>query len=89
MNNADQPASPLPLAMNEAECLTVQDYEGNQHCNGLTKREKFAESVLNGLLSSGINIQLGPNSKDNNDKIAKCAVVMADALLAALDKGEG
>lgn len=92
MNNADygnQPASPLPIAMNETECLTVQEYEGSLHFNGLTKREHFAESILNGLLSSGINIQLGPNSKENNDKMAKCAVVMADSLLAALNQTQG
>lgn len=91
MNNADTPASPLPIAMNENEneCLSTEDLQGNTLSNGLTKREHFAESVLNGLLSSGINILLGPDSKDNNDKIAKCAVAVADALLAALNQPQG
>ena len=81
VKNADMPASPVAIQFGKA-------YHENFDGNGLTKREHFAESILNGLLASGINIQLGPNSKDNNDKMAACAVTLADALLAALNQGE-
>ena len=73
MSNGDIPAMPV----------------WNQHLHpvhvGLTKREHFAAMAMQGMLSSGMSIELGPSHPKNNGDIAICATVVADALLKALE----
>lgn len=67
--NADEPA--FPTQGNSAPGELV---------GGLTKREKFAETAMLGLLSN-------PNSDyPEIEELAEQAVMQADALLAALEK---
>ena len=60
-------------------CLETTAWDEN---SGMTKREYFAITLLNGMLPmspiSGVEISLSKN-----------AVVLADALLAELDKDNG
>lgn len=42
MKNENLPAMPQPIAMNESECLSVDEHKGDRTLSGLTKREMFA-----------------------------------------------
>jgi len=56
---------------------------------GLTKREHFAAMAMQGLMSSGLSIDLGPSHSVNNYNVALCSLTMADALLEVLDNQQG
>ena len=55
------------------------------HINGLTKREYFAAKAMEGMLANPTGkVNYGYKGK-HEDAIAEAAVVLADALLAALE----
>ena len=72
MNNSDMPAMPSKDLFLDGEQHPVK-------CRGLTKREHFAGLAMQGLLGSD------PDSVWLSKEMAKSAVSMADALLAALE----
>ena len=71
MNNSDMPAMPLP---NSDIGLGGPDL-------GLTKREHFAGLAMQGLVTADKGFRGTPEEK------AALAVMIADALLAELEKG--
>ncbi|MGL4753448.1 MAG: hypothetical protein ACRCXB_13790 [Aeromonadaceae bacterium] len=79
MKNADMPAMPIvdadatPMSHQE-----LSDWRDNS-CLGLTKREIMAMHMMQGVISRG-------SSALSSEGIARYAVVMADALLAELEK---
>ncbi|TVU79896.1 hypothetical protein FQP85_22150 [Pseudoalteromonas neustonica] len=52
MKNADMPAMPQPIAMNENECLSVDEHQGDRSLSGLTKRETVAMHILAGICAN-------------------------------------
>ena len=78
MNNGDVSAMPTTA---QCERCNSTHYKDEQTA-GLTKREHFAGLAMQGILAGG-GMQRG-----NEEWLTKGAVDMADALLAALDKGE-
>lgn len=54
----------------------------NGHCPGLTKRELFAAMAMQGICAS--DVEAWPDSSDQG--IAQQAVVLANALIEALNK---
>jgi len=80
IKNGGMPAMPLPIAMSEQECLTVNDYEGNKESGGLTKREHFAGLAMQGILSNNDWIAVGW------EDTARRAINAADTLLKELEK---
>ena len=79
MKNADMPAMPQPMVMDEDgnTYTTFDNYHGEQA--GLTKREMFAMNAMQGLISRGA-------WSNQVSSIANDAVRYADALLAELEK---
>ncbi len=80
MNNGDQPAYPCEMT----EYRTRKDgrkMPSDVSYPGLTKRERFAGMVLQGMVSR----EWSPNI--TRDNLAVEAVRQADALLAALEGG--
>ena len=76
MNNADQPAHPIPNGADGRPWTTV-DLNNPKQIIGLTKRERFAMAAMQGLqAASPIN---------DSELIASLAVEYADALLKALE----
>lgn len=61
----------------------VGDYgmKQQQVYNGLSKREYFAAMAMQGILSDQTYVR--PNS---TEEVSRCAVAMADALIAELNK---
>ncbi|QDP46621.1 MAG: hypothetical protein Tp1137MES00d2C23059491_40 [Prokaryotic dsDNA virus sp.] len=92
MKNADLPANPQPIALNETECLSTSEHYGHNEFNGLTKREMFAMHAMQGLLSnSGGVVQSNSMSGTgfcNSDErsLAQWSIACADALLEELSK---
>ena len=76
MNNSDTPAMPVSVHQSRYGIITTSiDVYGGR---GLTKREYFAGLVLQGLAAS-------PGKDDESvEEFAKCAVLLADALLEEL-----
>ena len=75
MKNADMPAMPSGKL-----CFIDENGWGKElDSNGLTKRETMAMHMMQGIISRG-------NSALSSKGIARDAVVMADALLAELEK---
>ena len=82
MKNGDKPASPIRGATNAI--FTEHDagaIDGLGLLVGLTKREVFAMTAMQGLLSAEISGLSVPN-------VASSSVMFADALLKELEKGE-
>ena len=76
MNNADMPAMPIQFEYQESENTTQVEL-----WRGLTKREHFAAMAMQGMLANDLHCQY------EDEKVARCAVSVADALLLELDKG--
>ena len=85
MNNKDMPAMPTPtkkmyVGTDDDGKEILQTVNGG---NGLTKREHFAGLALQGILSN-------PTCKTGQDQwkecIARDALLIADALLSALEE---
>lgn len=74
MKNADKPAVPI-------EINGFGQYAPEAH-TGLTKREMFAMHAMNGYLSNDVMQKSGISFK----AVAEKAALMADALLAELEK---
>lgn len=77
MKNADKPANPVITRkqVNNASADTCEH-------QGLTKREMFAMHAMNGYLSNSQCLRTHVNHAQTAEK----AVLMADALLAELEK---
>lgn len=83
MSNANNPAHPMPIAScNDGGSVNTGD---NLHPDwrGLTKREAFAMAAMQGLAAAHTR---GGKWTGNVPEAAVQAVVMADALLAALER---
>lgn len=77
IKNGDLPAMPAIMLI-EVESSSGLKYELKTECTGMTKREQFAMSAMQGLLA---------HESDREPKfIATDAVIMADALLAELER---
>lgn len=86
MKNADMPAMPQPIAMNESECLSVDEHQGDRSLSGLTKREMFAMHAMQNILSRYNPYEYGDLDSFNYEETAEHAVGLADALLKELSK---
>ena len=83
MKNADLPANPQPIALNETECLSTSEHYGHNEFNGLTKREMFAMHAMASWVNHhGSAGGYGFSAKE----AARSAVECADALLEELSK---
>jgi hypothetical protein len=82
MSNGDQPAFPIVAA-------TGDPRDGVYCANGFTKREVMAKDILSGMLASehwAQNADGGDRNRAFRAAAADVAVLMADALLKALEK---
>ena len=77
MKNGDMPA--MPIELNGFGQYAPEAYLG------LTKREQFAMSAMQGLLASGATYK---GSTTNRHLLSADAVAHADALLAELEKSK-
>lgn len=50
---------------------------------GMTLRDYFAAKVLQGILSAGIGVNVGPSHIEEMEGVAKTIYLMADAMIAA------
>lgn len=82
IKNGDLPAMPA-IMLSKVESNSGLKYELKTECVGLTKREQFAMAAMQGLISSGMDWTLF----DHRD-VSEQAVIMADALLAELEKSK-
>lgn len=78
IKNGDLPAMPSVL-LSEVESNSGMKYELKTECIGLTKREQFAMAAMQGILA---------NSSNSMSYAARDAVLMADELLAELEKSK-
>ena len=77
MNNADMPITPITNENGHPQHYTRISFDNVGICAGLTKREYFAGLAMQGLASfEHIAIEA----------IAEQSILLADALLAELDK---
>lgn len=53
---------------------------------GMTLRDYFAASALQGILSAGIGINVGPSHTEEMEGVAKTIYLMADSMIAARDQ---
>lgn len=89
MKNADMPAMPMPPSADGGQ-LTAQDLGGGyaEQCRpafGLTKREDFAKSAMQGLLSSISLSQIHNITTCDIEVITKLSLLMADSALDELE----
>lgn len=77
MKNGNLPASPLPIAANGQEIVSIESWDASTQSNGFTKREAFAMAAMQGLASGNHVRQID---------IVKFSVEMADSLLKELEK---
>ena len=75
MNNGDKPASPSEVKYHDGQ-RGVDVHEFN---SGMSKREAFAMAAMQGLVAGD------PAGKMSPRGIAENSVLLADALLAALE----
>lgn len=84
MTNPNDPASPI---------FRTSDYSQDITCTspGLTKREEFAKAAMQGLCANpylskqGVDMQV--SGDEYRTRLATEAILQADALIAALNKG--
>lgn len=82
INNGDLPAMPA-IMLSEVESNGGLKYELKTECVGLTKREMFVMSMAQGILSNqGASLV----SDEISTSTAELAVLVADALLAELER---
>lgn len=82
MKNKDKPAMPFQ----EVRGITGGMITKFENHNGLTKREDFAKSAMQGLLSSMNLAEIHSASTSDVCAIVNLSIEMADELLEALDK---
>lgn len=80
MENADKSAYPVPIT-NQTESNQIQ----SENINGLTKREVFAMSAMNGILAGN---DYKSRSKANQISACQASIEMADELLKQLNPAE-
>lgn len=87
MKNGDLPAMQITLNQAVVDAIRLANETGSRDVLttmfGLTKREQFAMAAMQGLVSSGMDWSL----YDHRD-VSEQAVIMADALLAELEKSK-
>ena len=81
MKNSDMPAMPPPADYCQLWIDSKNPNKGVDDALGLTKREHFADSAMQGLCANS-----GYISEEWVELIAREAVRVADALLAELSK---
>ncbi|MEI2684246.1 hypothetical protein [Erwinia aphidicola] len=57
--------------------------EWHGHDEGMTLRDYFAGKALQGILSAGIGLNVGPSHAEEMEGAAKTIYLMADAMIAA------
>lgn len=80
MNNSDLPANPVSIDIDEYK-RTI-NWPHNKPLTGLTKREVFAMTAMQGCCANSA----GYNNNEWVNVIARDSVLLADALLKELDK---
>jgi hypothetical protein len=80
MKNSDMPAMPQSSTSDGYPC-NYTDYGGVGIPTGLTKREMMAMHMMQGLVSAW-----GQHDVTSSDELASDAVMMADSLLAELER---
>ena len=83
IKNGDLPAMPVMDESRQEQYNGVLNTRWSVLSFGLTKRERFAMAMAQGLVSSGMDWTL----YDHRD-VSEQAVIMADALLAELEKSK-
>lgn len=83
MITGNEPANPLSICVDENGIYNSSQTEMGNEANGLTIRQKFAESFMAALLSNTNGIIGDIPALEN---IALCAVRAADALINELNK---
>jgi len=87
MDNADMPAMPQNFTRDSRGRLLVS--MAHEGCGGLSKREYFAGLAMQGMVSNMECVQAGcPEGKRLGDYISEQSLLMADALLAELEKAK-
>ncbi len=87
MKNGDLTAYPVPAEVYAEWIDSTDTRKGTIECMGLTKRETFAMAAMEGFCgNSSATEALLDESGIPSDKLAKMAVVTADALLKALEE---
>lgn len=85
MENRNKPAYPQPIAECNGGLSETIDY--NPDSSGLTKREKIAAMILQGLVSNSQLINMRTASdKEWREDISITASMLTDALLSELSK---
>lgn len=62
------------------------DADGRNYHPGQTLRDYFAGKALQGILSSGANLNMGPSHTEEMEDVAKTIYLMADAMLKVRGK---
>lgn len=65
------------------QAFPVHATDWNAHHEGMTMRDYFAAKVLQGILSAGIGVNVGPSHIEEMEGVAKTIYLMADAMIAA------
>ncbi len=81
MKNADMPAIPTGMQLGNDDPESMFHPDGIMQCTGLTKREVMAMHMMQGLVSAW-----GQHDVTSSGELASDAVMMADSLLAELER---
>ncbi|HDN9804007.1 TPA: hypothetical protein P2N04_001061 [Aeromonas salmonicida] len=85
MKNADMPAMPAGVQLDNDDPESMFHPHGIMQCAGLTKREEFAKAAMQGLLAGGYCVSDG-DARYRLKDVPTEAMNLADALLAELEK---
>lgn len=80
MNNADMPAMPSGVRLDDSDPQSMYHPNGVMQCHGLTKREMMAMHMMAACQSKAESLY------KTFDDMANDAVNMADSLLAELER---
>ncbi len=96
IRNGDKPAVPMQATNKLIEMISTCESDSALDSyistfGGLTKREQFAMAAMQGILSSPLETDKLSHAANKSLKVfvVEQAVVIADALLAELDKAGG
>ena len=73
----------------EEQSILADYYKGKAFPQPLSRRDHFAMAAMTGFLSRNNPVPDVKNDGDVPEFIAKASVILADALIAELDGGEG
>lgn len=61
----------------------ISGSENNMPVQGMTLRDYFAAKALQGILSAGADLNVGPSHVEEMEGVAKTIYLIADAMIAA------